>query len=398
MRRLRLLAVLWLAACNGGDPGTRAVEGTPTIETTAEAPIRVDILRDSAGVHFSPSFTTIALTRTGGVVALDNDDNRVRVFDSTGLQQYAVGRAGQGPGEFRQLSRAFVLPADSVAVWDPTLRRMSFFDATLKLDRMESFVAWDFSGIYADVVGRFADGRWLATLTPFRGFEDGARLVMDTATLVAGRSGEIPRRLLSLPPRAVVEVWQKGYGDRIDLSELNPRVGAVCDSGVVLVDSVHVRLISMRSQDARTWPLPRGGVPIRTANERDAIIGRATAWADALPMRAQIRASVATLAKRYTSRMPQPTIDSRGALWYDRALIPSLGNGLVERVEHAGRRSALVQHSGPIWSSHVGSNAIAVIDYGSDTTSLTVRIAHYARGWDSHTSNALGRCFPAFRY
>lgn len=51
--------------------------------------------------------------------------------DGRGLER--VGRAGEGPGEFRSISRLF-LTDDRVAVWDVLQDRLSFFERTGQLD------------------------------------------------------------------------------------------------------------------------------------------------------------------------------------------------------------------------------------------------------------------------
>jgi hypothetical protein len=127
-------------------------------------PTRIDTLRDKQGEYFSPQYTSVVLTRAGNIIALDSDDKQLILFDTTGRELQRVGRNGGGPGEFRFPRGIFVLSGDSIAVWDMGLRRMSVFDENLRFDRTEQFAKWDFAGGESALVGRLADGRWVARI------------------------------------------------------------------------------------------------------------------------------------------------------------------------------------------------------------------------------------------
>lgn len=77
----------------------------------------------------------VALFRITDVVPLEggrsavgtNTPPQVRVFESDGTLASTLGREGEGPGEFSSVGSVVPLGADSLAVWDPTRRRMSVF-------------------------------------------------------------------------------------------------------------------------------------------------------------------------------------------------------------------------------------------------------------------------------
>ncbi len=406
-----VMVALLLAACDGGERSARAdalsSPGSSPVRDTATAakPVRVDTLRDSTGAHFSPSQTTVALTRAGGVVALDTDDKRVVVFDSTGVQRHASGRVGSGPGEFRYLRGVFALPDDSIAVWDPMLRRMSYFDGALKFDRTEAFPKWEFSSVFAELVGRFSDGRWVAKMSNDRIAPDaksGAEAVVDSIKLVVGRSADSPSEFLRLPLRAGVDVVSASKSmstvHLLRLSELDVGVGAICDSGAMLVDSGGVRVVYANANAPRAWPLPRAGFPFKTNRERDDVVRLATSSVDSFASAKKARAVLSALVQNYTVRMRRPTIDAQGELWYDDEAAPYTANGFVERVDSAGRMLAFVRLSTSVGVSQFGSNTVASLDYGSDTTGITIRLAHFAPSLASETPKKLGHCFRPFRY
>jgi len=66
--------------------------------------------------------------RDDRVVVATSGSHDVRVFDAAGRLLAHLGREGDGPGEFRFPVKLGVVSADSVAVWDIALRRVSVFD------------------------------------------------------------------------------------------------------------------------------------------------------------------------------------------------------------------------------------------------------------------------------
>ena len=65
----------------------------------------------------------ISVDPSGRIFVLDLQDHNIKIFDSSGKFQKALGRKGQGPGDFNMpLSFAFV--KDRLAVWDMGNRRL----------------------------------------------------------------------------------------------------------------------------------------------------------------------------------------------------------------------------------------------------------------------------------
>ncbi len=61
----------------------------------------------------------------GEIVVHEPQDMRVRLYDSTGTLVAAVGRSGEGPGEFQHLGSVF-WAADTLVVWDAQLDRVTY--------------------------------------------------------------------------------------------------------------------------------------------------------------------------------------------------------------------------------------------------------------------------------
>lgn len=78
---------------------------------------------------------TAAARTHHGVVVANAGTGELRWFDPSGRPLRSVGRKGTGPGEFQHITWVGVLPGDSVAAWDPVLRRLSIFSADARLGR-----------------------------------------------------------------------------------------------------------------------------------------------------------------------------------------------------------------------------------------------------------------------
>ena len=105
----------------------------------------------------------------------------------------------------------FSLPGDSIAVWDYWSRRLSLFDASLRLDRTERFVLWASLDRASSPVGRLADGRWVWRVVSYRTnlfWRPDVETVVDKPRLMVGRSDQAPTEFTS-SDRAVASASQR---------------------------------------------------------------------------------------------------------------------------------------------------------------------------------------------
>ena len=72
--------------------------------------------------------TEVKLGADGRVVVGHGGAREVRAYAADGTPLWARGRDGEGPGEFRNLSRVTLLAGDSVAVADAVSRRLTLLD------------------------------------------------------------------------------------------------------------------------------------------------------------------------------------------------------------------------------------------------------------------------------
>jgi hypothetical protein len=97
----------------------------------------------------------------GRIIVADGGSTSLKVFGPAGDLMGAIGRPGEGPGEFRGLNHVALLPGDSIAVWDFSQARLTVFDAAGVVGREVRIGATPASP-RSNVIGVFADASLLA--------------------------------------------------------------------------------------------------------------------------------------------------------------------------------------------------------------------------------------------
>ena len=207
---------------------------------------------------------------------------------------------------------------------------------------------------------------------------------------MVGRSDEEPSEFHRLPLRSGVDVVTRvGKEDfniyKLQLHELNVGVGTVCEHGAVLVDSGGVLMLDAQGQVVRARALPRVGDSIRTAAERTAIVNsQMHEPVKSGPLAGETRALLTKLAGAWKVRVLRPTLDVHGQLWYHRSPDPRVAAIVADRPDSAGRAEAALafRSFGP--GMRFGSNSVAMMQGGSDTTGMLVTLTHFPQssaGW-----------------
>ncbi len=130
-----------------------------SVQWTVEASPALDV-GSAEGVETETLYRVVGATRLddGRVVIANAGTSEVRWYDADGRWLRSMGRAGGGPGEFTRMSWLLPLGGDTVAVVDGGAARVTLLDGA-------GAIAGEFgtsgSGIL-NVIGRVADGRWLA--------------------------------------------------------------------------------------------------------------------------------------------------------------------------------------------------------------------------------------------
>lgn len=166
-----LLALLAAAiACEGGgeprsavvrdSAGIAIIENVSPDDSTAWdwwsiGPPLTDIGGEGAAGHDLFRVSHAILLPDGRFVVANSGSSELRFFDATGSLLQAVGRRGEGPGEFLGISWLSAVGGDTLYVYDGYASRMSVYhpDGTFIRD----FV-FGGQGMRATAIGRFADG------------------------------------------------------------------------------------------------------------------------------------------------------------------------------------------------------------------------------------------------
>lgn len=198
-RRVGLLAVVGALGCSPGPDSLETVvrdsSGIRIVENTVLRPEAGDVWRvaeapflDLGAVDGPPAyqFEFIAgATRLddGGVIVADAGADELRAYDATGSHVWSTGRDGEGPGEFRNIGWVRRLGADSVMVYDRSLRRVSTFDVNGGFGRVTRLAAPG-GAFRPGAVGVFSDASMLVLAsvtvrpTPSTGIQRESAIVM----------------------------------------------------------------------------------------------------------------------------------------------------------------------------------------------------------------------------
>lgn len=170
------------------------------------------------GVLESPWGT--ALSSAGYLATIDFRNVAVRLYGPDGKFLRAIGRRGEGPGEYRVPFAAFY--KDSLYVYDPSLRRASVFTLEGKLARSIATTANDQYPLLFDARGRMVlrastwtktsvTGRWVTQTRSGEKVDSMAALgFLDTKSwTVVGGEGPIPWTV-PFPPSNVEVLFPTG--------------------------------------------------------------------------------------------------------------------------------------------------------------------------------------------
>lgn len=83
----------------------------------------------------------------GGIIVANQGTQEVRFFGPGGEHIRTVGGGGGGPGEFERMWGMVRVAADSLAVWDPTAKRLTLYDAEGTVGRMVTAEVAGFSPV-----------------------------------------------------------------------------------------------------------------------------------------------------------------------------------------------------------------------------------------------------------
>jgi hypothetical protein len=135
--------------------GQWAISAEPQLDIgVAEGAAEYQLYRASSAVRLSD----------GRVVVANGGTNELRFYDRDGSHLMSVGRTGEGPGEFRDLQRVWLLPGDSLLAYDFFPSRLSVFTSSGEFVRSQHFASSD--GRQILIRGPLSDGSLIAAGAP----------------------------------------------------------------------------------------------------------------------------------------------------------------------------------------------------------------------------------------
>jgi hypothetical protein len=179
-----------------------AAERVPRWTVGSEPSLSIGVAEGDPGYEFHLVLGA-GLLSDGRVAVLDWGSRQVRLFGAEGRLVGVQGRDGDGPGEYRSPQMLWVLPGDSIAVYDPRQERVT-------------------------VLASSADGIELARVTPVRrgimsplpagALDGGRRLVVlhrtfEAATPIQPRMGAVwALSIDSLASDSLIQLRHGSYG------------------------------------------------------------------------------------------------------------------------------------------------------------------------------------------
>jgi len=178
---LSCFVCLGIAACTDSDRGGTVLvtdsAGVEIVESTEPAwtahsrwsirdPADLEIPRDGdAGLSpFGTIGDVIALPDGRILVGSVTNPPAIVMFSEAGTSVRTIGRVGEGPGEFTEVSRLWFAAPDSIVVYDRALLRISHFSLSGRLrstTRVEPTVT-EIGLMRNKIVSRFPDGSFVA--------------------------------------------------------------------------------------------------------------------------------------------------------------------------------------------------------------------------------------------
>jgi hypothetical protein len=229
------------------------VGSEPTLVISGFSPAAEDAFGDPRGVRWLAD---------GSVVCLDGSLKKIGVWDSTGVLRWAAGRKGSGPGEFQEPQIIGTVGADSIFVYDASLRRLSLWLVGRGL-----VSEWPAPQGVAGNVQPFGviGGSVIARVLRFTMPAPPDRLVSSVATIIAWKLDQRRVDTLTTIPNGVNNV--DGYRYYAWRS-----VAAVTDTSIIFGrgDSTTLHEIDLRGRELRSfgWEAP---LRLVTDEERESI-------------------------------------------------------------------------------------------------------------------------------
>lgn len=176
-------------------------------EWVVEGQALLDLARSGQEtVHEFFGATDATRLADGTLVVADDGTDEIRLFTPAGVHIKTLGRAGDGPGEFRRLSQVIALPGDSILAYDYWQTRITVFGPEGEMSRISHI-----EGAYRPrPLFPLADGGFVGQSMDFTGFREEVGLHrMASPIVLVGDDGTVTDTLTIVPGLESV-VFSKG--------------------------------------------------------------------------------------------------------------------------------------------------------------------------------------------
>ena len=323
----------------------------------------------------------------GGIALINNGTSELRLYDASGRHRRTVGRAGDGPGEFRAMETLDRSPGDTLHVYDYMLRRFTSIapDGTL-LGSKGLRAALE--GAFLQPLTRLPDGSWLAIAQVFSGEgETGVR--RDSLTLLRLAPGvDSIADSIGRFPATEMYISRGGEGaNRFVTFSLVPfglSTRVVAGTGRIFVGNPERYVIQVYRADGVLERSIRRPIEREPVLESDITRLREQELAEADPrFRAQVEskwanAPVASLKPAF-ARM---TVDSEGALWVEGPRVLESDIGHADVFDPEGRLLGRLPLPGSFRITDIGPDYVLGVARDGDTGLEQVRLYRLDRGPD----------------
>ncbi len=143
--------------------------------------------------------TTGVRARDGRIVLGEDGSKQLRVFGADGMQLLSFGREGEGPGEFRTITRAQMLGGTRVFVYDDQLGRGTVFRLDGTVQEVVVFEPYHAMDVPESVSPDSSGGYWALTQTENYSWPSQGLTRSPALLLRYSPSGEIITELAEVP-------------------------------------------------------------------------------------------------------------------------------------------------------------------------------------------------------
>jgi len=392
-------ALLLLLGCedagNGGSPAVHTADsaGVRLVDNTGSAPGALGWTVDGAplvsvggdGEAGGPMFQVTDAMRLGDgrIVVASAGTQQIRIYHADGRLLRAVGRAGEGPGEFRAPFWLGRLRGDSIAAWDVALRRFSIFTPSGDLAR--AVTPSGLQGVFPQAIGVLPDGRFiLASSASSQVLPPLGQARRDTAAyVVIDSTGAVVDTLGRFPGTEMIALGTPSTGFLMRPLPFGRQTATAVQGGRLYVATGDRYEIAAYDPDGKmraVYRADRRGVAVTREDVRDYRRTLVTLGGDA---EANARAAKLLEDAPVPATMPPLTaleVDSAGNLWVQEPQKPGdAGESVWTVLAPDGRARGTVRLPARLAVKQIGSDWVLGIVVDEDQVEH-VRVHRLTRG------------------